>query len=288
MSHWRRVLSCFNLGLLALLIIGCSHQPGWPAQTQATSAALNLVDSGSVCAIDHPIVASSFFMLLGAGLLTGLSHCVGMCGPLVGAFALHRRSRRREITTPLALFQTGRLTAYMALGALAGTIGSALAAVIKSWQGIFAVGLGLLVVLLGLGLLGLLPLQRWLAALAPARLVSRWIKQLVASNHPAAPVGLGLANGLLPCGPVYAMALLAAVSGNPLQGATVMLIFGLGTLPPMLGFGLSASLLSVGLRGQLYRVAAILVVAVGLQLTMRGLAIGGQISHAAIGSVMLW
>ena len=84
------------------------------------------------------------------------------------------------------------------------------------------------------------------------------------------------------------MALLAAVSGNPFRGAGLMLIFGLGTLPAMLGFGFSATLLSLTWRSQLYRVAAILVVLVGLQLTMRGLALGGQISHAAIGRVMLW
>ena len=67
-----------------------------------------------------------------------------------------------------------------------------------------------------------------------------------------------------------------------------MLIFGLGTLPAMLGIGFSTSLLSVRLRSHLYRVAAILVVIVGLQLTMRGLALGGQITHGAIGGVMLW
>ena len=55
----------------------------------------------------------------------------------------------------------------------------------------------------------------------------------------------------------------------------------------MLGFGFSASLLGRHLRGHLYRVAATLVVLIGLQLTLRGLALGGQIPHAAIGSVML-
>lgn len=67
-----------------------------------------------------------------------------------------------------------------------------------------------------------------------------------------------------------------------------MLIFGLGTLPSLLGFGFSASLLSLQFRGYLYRVAAVLVIVVGLQLTLRGLALYGQIPHSTIGSVMLW
>lgn len=251
---------------------------------------MSLVDSGSVCVADHSILSASsgFFVLLTAGLLTGLSHCVGMCGPLVGAFAMHRRTERKEISTPLALFQMGRLTTYVALGALVGSAGYLLASLIRDWQGLLSATIGLVTIVLGLSLLGLLPFQHWLASTGLARRVGTWIRRLITSNHPAAPYGLGLANGLLPCGPVYAMALLAAATGNPWRGAGLMLLFGLGTLPTMLGVGFSASLLSIGMRSYLYRVAAVLVVFVGLQLTMRGLALGGQIPHTAIGSVMLW
>ena len=237
---------------------------------------------------EHPTMASSFFVLLSAGLLTGLSHCVGMCGPLVGAFALRRRAAGQEISTPLVLFQLGRLTTYLLLGLILGTTGYALAAVIRDWQGLISIVLGFLMLLLGLSLLGLVPLQHWILSTALARAVTGSMKPLMTSSHLAAPLALGLTNGLLPCGPVYAMALLAAMSGDPLKGASIMLIFGLGTLPAMLGLGYSASLLSVRLRSNLYRLAAILVVIVGLQLSLRGLAVSGQISHAAIGSVMLW
>ncbi|MCB0211428.1 MAG: sulfite exporter TauE/SafE family protein [Anaerolineae bacterium] len=277
------------LGLVMLGASACSQEPHWSSHNQAALAALDIVDAGSVCTIDHAAtMASSFFVLLGAGLLTGFSHCIGMCGPLVSAFAMRRRAERRELSTPLVLFQTGRLITYGLLGLAAGVLGSVLVAVVRDWQGAFSVGLGVLVVLLGLGLLGLFPLQRWIASLAPAQAIGRGIKYWLDSNHPAAPLGLGMANGLLPCGPVYAMALLAATSGDPLRGASLMLIFGLGTLPPMLGFGFSASLLSLQLRGYLYRTAAVLVMVVGVQLTLRGLALYGHIPHSSLGSVMLW
>jgi sulfite exporter TauE/SafE len=211
-----------------------------------------------------------------------------MCGPLVGAFAMRRRTERREISTPLVLFQTGRLTTYVLLGAMVGGLGQTVANGIRDWQGLLSVTLGLFMALLGLSFLGLLPIQRWISALAPTQFVTIWIRKLMSSDHAAAPFGLGLANGLLPCGPVYAMALLAAVSGDPLKGAGIMLIFGLGTLPALLGLGFSTSVLSLSLRSNLYRVAALLVVLVGVQLAMRGLAVGGQISHAAVGGVMLW
>jgi len=289
LTRYKAVSTGTAVILLLLTLSACSQQPHWPAQNQATLAAMNLADSGSVCTADHlTATGTSFFVLLGAGLLTGFSHCLGMCGPLVGAFSVRRRAARRDLSTPLVLFQTGRITTYLLLGLLAGGIGQLLVTAIRNWQGMLSVGLGLLMALLGLSLLGLLPLQRWMAAAAPARLVGHWIKQLMDATHPAAPFGLGLANGLLPCGPVYAMALLAAISGNPLRGASIMLIFGLGTLPAMLGLGFTSSLLGLRLRSHLYRAAAILVVIVGLQLTLRGLALHGQIAHAAIGSVMLW
>ncbi len=232
----------------------------------------------------------SFFALLGAGLFTGLSHCVGMCGPLVGAFALRRRAVKQEISSPLIIYQLGRLTTYTLLGAAVGSLGAVLAAALRPWQGAFSIAMGFGVILIGLGLTGVLPLQDGLASLAPARLASRWIKRLMVSQHAAAPFGLGLANGLLPCGAVYAMTLLAAMRGDALQGASLMLIFGFGTLPAMLGFGYAAARLSLRLRTHLFRVAAVVVVVVvvGVQLTLRGLALDGYIPHTGLGGVVLW
>lgn len=231
---------------------------------------------------------TGFFVLLGAGLLTGLSHCVGMCGPLIGAFSMQQRAMRQEISTPLVLYQAGRLTTYTLLGAIVGGGGAIATALMHAWQGIFSVALGLAAILLGLGLLGLFPLQQWLATVLPLQRVGRWIRNSMTSPHAAMPFALGAANGLLPCGPVYAMVLLAALSGSCLQGASLMLIFGLGTLPAMLALGLSSMLFSHQLQSRLYRVAALLVVAVGLQLTLRGLALHGQIPHTALAGIMLW
>jgi sulfite exporter TauE/SafE len=232
----------------------------------------------------------SFFLLLTTGLLTGLSHCMGMCGPLAGAFVLRRRSQRQEVSTPLLLFQTGRLTTYLLLGAVLGLVGGLVESRVsfQGWQGGLSVILGVLMVLMGLNLMRILPMPRSFASPALARTVSGWLKYWLSSPQPIAPFALGLVNGLLPCGAVYAVGLLAATSGDPLKGASVMLIFGLGTLPALLGIGLSAAWLSARWRSGFFQIAALLVVVVGAQLTLRGLAASGQVPHAAIGSVMLW
>ncbi len=288
MLHYKIGLTA-GIAIIIITLTGCAAEPEWAGQNQATFAAMNLIDPDSVCTVDHANTATaSFTVLLTTGLFTGLSHCAGMCGPLVSAFAMRRRTQRQEVSTPLALFQLGRLTTYTLLGALFGMTGYLLAALIQQWQGVISIGLGLLMAMMGLSLLGVLPVQHWLTSVAFTRTVSNWIKRLTNSDHSAAPFGLGMANGLLPCGPIYAMVMLAATSGDPVKGAGIMLLFGLGTLPAMLGIGLSVSQLSLKIRHGLYRVAAILVVLVGVQLALRGLALNGQVAHAAIGSVMLW
>lgn len=252
----------------------------------------------------------SFFLILTTGFFTGLSHCVGMCGPLVSAFALRRRNCRSELSTPLLLFQTGRLTTYLILGAILGTVGSLTmhhipAALndtqahhatltqfpnlpLQDWQGVVSVVLGLLLVVMSLSLLGWLPVQHWVESAVWGRVVSGWLRHWLTSSHPAAPFSLGLVNGLLPCGAVYAAGLLAASSGDTVRGATTMLVFGLGTLPAMLTVGFSTSWISWRWRYGFFRVAAMLVMVVGVQLLLRGLAAGGHVPHAMLGEVMLW
>ncbi len=277
-----------SVGLM-ILMTACSHRVVEPTSPQVTRAAIDIIDGSAICAPGHLMpTTTNFFVLLGAGLLTGLSHCVGMCGPLVGAFTVRRRQARLDPSTGLVLFQMGRLTSYLALGVVLGSTGYLVASLIQEWQAMLALLLGSLMVVMALSLLGLLPLQHWLASMGLARVVGGWLRHWMGLNHPLAPFGLGVANGLLPCGPVYALAVVAAASGNPMRGALVMLLFGLGTLPAMLGIGFSSSLLSVPIRSQLYRLAAFLVMGVGLQLALRGLAQSGQISHAMLGSVMLW
>ena len=51
-------------------------------------------------------------------------------------------------------------------------------------------------------------------------------------------MALGLLWGLVPCALIYSVLPLAMFSGGPWQGATVMLAFGLGTLPNLAVVGM--------------------------------------------------
>ena len=51
------------------------------------------------------------------------------------------------------------------------------------------------------------------------------------------PFLIGLLNGFTPCGPLQSIEVVSFGSMSAVRGALVMLLFGIGTLPLMLGFG---------------------------------------------------
>lgn len=76
--------------------------------------------------------------------------------------------------------------------------------------------------------------------------------------------------------PLQAMYIMAAGTGNPQEGAAMLFFFGLGTLLPLLSFGLVASRVSQSVMRQLVLASAILVIAMGLMMADRGLKLTGS------------
>ncbi len=240
--------------------------------------------------LSSTLSSTTIFILLATGFLTGLSHCVGMCGPLVSTFSVQQRQMKGAVTVPLLMYQFGRLSTYVLIGLIMGAIGSSLqmAALGQGWQIGLSVFIGIMMLMIGLSLMGVIPGLRWLESASIGKQIGEWMRWLMLSNHLAAPYGLGMANGMLPCGPVYAMALLAATTQSPWHGGSLMLLFGLGTLPAMLGMGFAFATLSVALRDRLYRMAAALIILIGVQQVLRGLALAGLLNHFHVGGVMIW
>jgi hypothetical protein len=72
---------------------------------------------------------------------------------------------------------------------------------------------------------------------------------------------LGMLWGWLPCGLVYSVLLTALASGDALNGAAIMLAFGLGTLPNLLAIGLFWERIRGWVQSPRVRLAAGLMVA---------------------------
>jgi sulfite exporter TauE/SafE len=83
---------------------------------------------------------------------------------------------------------------------------------------------------------------------------------LLPLDTPGKLLAMGALWGWLPCGMVYSVLLTAMLSGSALSGASVMLAFGLGTLPMLLSIGLLGAPLRNWIQRRAVRVASGLVV----------------------------
>lgn len=157
-------------------------------------------------------------MLFAIGLLTSL-HCVGMCG----AINLSASSTRRRALA----YNAGRITCYTLVGCAAGALGMAfsLDRTLLSYVVLLASAVMLVA---GLSVGGLVSLPE-----IPC--VSR------ATARPGSALVIGFLNGFMPCAPLLAMQAYAVSTGGPFEGGLAMLLFGLGTVPVMLGFGMLRS-----------------------------------------------
>jgi len=146
----------------------------------------------------------------------GSLHCIGMCG----GFAIACGGRARDTF----LWHAGRTTTYAILGGLAGAFGSLMPG--PGW--IVGVLSTLLIVWFAAGLAGLVPEPH---VSIPG--VKHLATNLASRTNYAARFGFGMANGLLPCGLVYAALGIPVAASDPLIGALAMTAFGVGTAPAL-------------------------------------------------------
>lgn len=178
------------------------------------------------------MLSTSFFALFLVGLLGG-THCVGMCGGIVGALSMGGGRWSLHLA-----YNTGRILSYGLAGALAGALGAASLGLAGQTTArlVLYVFANLMLVALGLYLLGVTGALA-LTEKAGQKLWRR-IQPLTRRFLPARTVAqalpLGLLWGWLPCGLVYGALASALSAGSAWHGAGLMLAFGLGTLPNLL------------------------------------------------------
>ena len=195
--------------------------------------------------MDTPVNLTSAFLL---GLFTTL-HCVGMCGGIIGALSLGLPAKIRDNKLQLLFFvgtyNIGRILSYSFAGLLAGALGTQVLTAASFEQGhqiLQYIGISMMIAV-GLYLSG------WLPQLASVEKIGipLWKKlepfgrRLLPVSSPVKALAYGLIWGWLPCGMVYFVLIWALSAGSALQGAFLMLAFGLGTLPTLLAAGFMTS-----------------------------------------------
>jgi uncharacterized protein len=218
-----------------------------------------------------------YALLFTIGFLTGF-HCIGMCGGFVVGYTDAGLSKGRQLLAHMS-YAFGKTLSYTTLGAGFGLLGATIA-ITPQMRGVAALTASLFLLLYGLKMLNVFSWLRRFTLRLPSSVNRQVTGEL---RRRRSPLRTGLLTGLLlGCGPLQAMYVMAAGSGDPKQGAMILLMFGLGTLVPLLGFGLFASLLSPAVMRQLVRVSGVLVIAMGLMMAQRGLKTiqSGQVSSA--------
>lgn len=181
------------------------------------------------------------------GLFSAL-HCAGMCGGIVGALTFSLPVQARQDLPRLLIFSlaynVGRILSYTLAGALFGWLGALMFA--NGYAGLAAWLLrataAIVTVAVGFYIAGWFPRFASVERLGEPlwRALEPVGRGLLPVRTPARAVLYGAVWGWLPCGLVYAMLIAAPAQSSAAGGAVYMALFGLGTLPVMLGAGLLA------------------------------------------------
>lgn len=214
---------------------------------------------------------TSLALIFIIGLLTGF-HCIAMCGGFVVSYTAKEATTNNKLNLKSHLmYGGGKTLTYTMIGGVFGLIGSVFTFT-PLLRGIAAVLAGIFLVLFGLNMLNIFKWTRRLQVRGP-----KFLSSLPEKSKSKNPFVIGLLNGLMiACGPLQAMYIFAAATGSITQGALTMLVFGLGTLPVMMGFGLITSLVSSQLTKKILKASAIVVIILGVVMLNRGLALAGQ------------
>ena len=220
------------------------------------------------------------------GLAGGFGHCIGMCGGFVLTYTLKINQNDLiaqpnwwQRTTPHLLYSAGRIISYMIIGNILGLLGTAIDSMLAlRIQGALEIFAGIIMVIMGIELAGFIPKlnPNTFPGVNPFKKLAGTMFNKVRRDN---ILGLGFVLGFIPCGLVYAAGAKAIASDGVINGALIMLAFGLGTIPAMVLTGLVSGSIPKKIQSKIYRIAAILVIILGVMTIMHGIKAPGKIQE---------
>ncbi len=202
------------------------------------------------------------------GLMTSF-HCVGMCGGLIISYSANNIKNKQNNINDHFKYNFGRFLSYTIIGGILGGIGSFFG-INPNFSGSMLLMAGILMFSMGLSFLTNYPIFKIIKLKTP-QFIAKYLYSQKHSQKPKAPLIIGLLNGFMPCGPLQAMELYALSTGNAYQGALVMAVYSLGTIPMMFGFGTIISKLSQNIIHKIIKFSGVLIIILGLIMFNRGL-----------------
>jgi uncharacterized protein len=210
-----------------------------------------------------------------SGLIMGLVgslHCLGMCGPI--AIAIPARSDNKlTIIIDSLLYNFGRVVTYMVMGLIVGLLGSTIS--LAGYQEIISIVAGALLLIIVI-----IP-RKWEVAIGNISFIKagsdklmRAFRSILGKKSMGSLFVIGLLNGLLPCGLVYAALIAALAFGSVLGSITFMMFFGIGTVPMLAVVFSIKGMLSVEIRRKINKLIPVGIAIVAIILILRGMSLG--------------
>ena len=225
--------------------------------------------------------------MLFSGFIFGLIssfHCVGMCGPIAMMLPVDRSNEAKKMLQIL-LYHLGRLTAYGSLGIVFGLLGKGFYLAGMQQQLSILVGIFMILIVL-------IP-ERIFMKYNFSKPVYRIISKVKSSlgkqfkkKSNSALFTIGLLNGFLPCGLVYAALFGALAMQNISLGVLYMVLYGLGTIPMLSAAVYVSGFLSGNFRNKLQKVIPVAAIVIGGLFILRGM--GLSIDYISPGNMSLF
>lgn len=248
----------------------CPVSPKTPISFSSVSIALlfifafiflNRSGFSSLVSVNSQSSLPLFFLF---GLLAGFSSCAALVGGIILSLSKQwlsfydSENSTLQKLEPHLLFNLGRVLGYGIFGALLGYVGNFFR-LSPVFTATLVIAVSAIMVLLALQMLGIKAMARFQPRL-PKFLTGKIADE---SNFQGrfAPALMGALTFFLPCGFTITAQALALASGTPLQGALIMALFALGTVPGLLAIGLSSVKFyrNPATAGQFSTIAGILV-----------------------------
>ncbi len=204
--------------------------------------------------------------------LVGSAHCAGMCGPIALALPLKSSNWFNRFTGGI-VYNLGRIITYMILGAIFGLMGKGLhMAGFQLWASI-GIGIAMIAMVLVPLIFKQMPSLNNVFEGYSARMMSGF-RNLFRKGTLGSLFGIGLLNGILPCGLVYVAVAGAINTGDVISAMLYMALFGAGTIPVMLAISMAGTMISLKMRVFINKLSPYVIVLLGVLFILRGLSLG--------------
>jgi len=214
-------------------------------------------------------------MILISAILLGFlgsMHCVGMCGPLVIAIPVKSQSKLQVLMNGLS-YNFGRVISYSFIGLIFGLLGESLSIIMLQSQLSIALGsIILLYLILPKSIKSKLK-SNGKFTLHVGRMKSK-MGALISRTTLSGSTLLGVLNGFLPCGLVYAAVAGAVATGNIFDSVIYMALFGIGTIPAMATLYYFKNQIDLQIRRKINKFIPYGIALVAIIMIFRGLNLG--------------